>query len=104
MDGFGMTAGISDSFVLSTALRNLAADPGSIDRKSLLAEITRFIDLLERSVPDEPVCRNCTHEARILIAKDLPLCALDQIDALLVCCGAKLTLPTSTGSRGRLSE
>ncbi|WER47046.1 hypothetical protein CupriaWKF_05620 [Cupriavidus sp. WKF15] len=93
MDGFGMTTAISDFSVLAATLQNLADDPGSIERKSLLAEITRFIDLLERSFPDEPVCRSWTSEARILIAQDLPVCALDRIDALLVRCGAKQTLP-----------
>jgi hypothetical protein len=93
MVGFGMTTAISDFSVLAATLRNLVDDPSSIDRKSLLAEITRFIDLLERSFPDEPVCRSWTCEARTLIAQDLPVCALDRIDALLVRCGEKLTLP-----------
>jgi hypothetical protein len=93
MDGFGMTTEISDFLVLAAALRKMAAEPGSIDRKNLLAEITRFIDLLEPSISGKPVCRNRSFEARILIAQDLPLCALDQIETLLVSCGAKRTLP-----------
>ncbi|MEX3985460.1 hypothetical protein AB4Y45_41730 [Paraburkholderia sp. EG287A] len=98
MDGFGMTSEISDFLVLAAALRNVAVDTGSIDRKALLAEITRFIDLLERAVSDKPACRNRTYEARILLAQDLPLCALDQIDALLVSCVAQRTpQPLFTG-------
>ncbi|MFX1766091.1 hypothetical protein PWP93_26590 [Paraburkholderia sp. A1RI-2L] len=92
MDGFGLTSEISDFLVLDVALRNMAVGTGSIDRKGLLAEITRFIDLLERAISDKPACRNRTYEARILLAQDLPLSALDQIDALLVSCGAQLTL------------
>lgn len=97
MDGFGLAPEISDLLVLAIALRNMTTAAGFLDRKNLLAEITRFIDLLERSISDEPACRNRVYEARILIAQDLPFCALDEIDALLFSCGAQRDQCTSAG-------